>query len=50
MVALHSGILREDGGYSFKKGIVDAIIHIITTIPAAREVGTCSVGVDGNGF
>lgn len=34
-----SDALRDEGGYDFKKAIVDAIIKIIDTIPQAKEEG-----------
>lgn len=34
-----SEALREEGGYDFKKAIVDAIINMIDTIPLAKEEG-----------
>eukprot|EP00906_Rhabdomonas_costata_P003965 RCo005954 len=34
-----SDALRDEGGYPFKKAIVDAIITIIDTIPQAKEEG-----------
>jgi len=34
-----SDALRDEGGFEFKKAIVDAIIKIIDTIPQAKEEG-----------
>ena len=36
---LRSDALRDEGGYDFKKSIVDAIIKIIETISQAKEEG-----------
>ena len=34
-----AGCLREDGGFEYKKSIVDAILDIIKEIPDSKEVG-----------
>ncbi|KAL8223811.1 hypothetical protein R6Q57_019286 [Mikania cordata] len=34
-----SNILREEGGFEYKKSIIDSIITIITNIPDAKESG-----------
>eukprot|EP00475_Leptophrys_vorax_P004173 TRINITY_DN12491_c0_g1_i1.p1 TRINITY_DN12491_c0_g1~~TRINITY_DN12491_c0_g1_i1.p1 ORF type:complete len:892 (+),score=138.66 TRINITY_DN12491_c0_g1_i1:102-2777(+) len=34
-----SGILREEGGFEYKKAIVDAILILIREIPDAKEIG-----------
>jgi len=34
-----SSILREEGGYEFKKVIVDSILELIDRIPSVREAG-----------
>ncbi len=34
-----SGILRDDGGYEFKKAIVDALTSIVEEIPDATTIG-----------
>jgi len=34
-----SSILREEGGFEFKKAIVDTILHLIDAIPETRESG-----------
>jgi coatomer protein complex subunit gamma len=34
-----SSILREEGGYEFKKAIVDSILILITNIPEVQETG-----------
>merc|ERR1719313_3181704 len=39
LMAFLSTNLREDGTADFKKDLVDALILIITQVPAAREVG-----------
>lgn len=35
-----SNVLREDGGFEYKKAIVDTITDIVQTVPEARETGT----------
>jgi hypothetical protein len=34
-----SNVLREDGGFEYKKAIVDAILVLIRDIPEAKEMG-----------
>ncbi|CAI5935185.1 unnamed protein product [Closterium sp. NIES-64] len=34
-----SGILREEGGFEYKKAIVDSILILIREIPDAKEIG-----------
>ena len=34
-----SNILREEGGFDYKKAIVDSIVILISDIPDAKEVG-----------
>ena len=34
-----SNVLREDGGFEYKKAIVDAILVLIRDIPEAKESG-----------
>jgi hypothetical protein len=34
-----SNVLREDGGFEYKKAIVDAILILIREIPDAKESG-----------
>lgn len=34
-----SNVLREDGGFEYKKAIVDSILILIREIPAAKEAG-----------
>lgn len=34
-----SGVLREEGGFDYKKTIVDTILEIIDVIPGAKEHG-----------
>lgn len=34
-----SGVLREDGGFEYKKAIVDSILILIHEIPDAKESG-----------
>lgn len=39
LLAFLAGVLREDGGFEYKRAIVDAILAIIQDIPEAKEVG-----------
>lgn len=39
LLAFLAGCLREDGGFEYKKAIVDAILEIIREIPDAKDVG-----------
>lgn len=39
MMSFLSGMLREEGGYEYKKSIVDTIINIIDDNPEAKEPG-----------
>lgn len=34
-----SNILREEGGFDYKKAIVDSIVILIRDIPDAKEIG-----------
>ena len=34
-----SSSLREEGGFEFKKAIVDSIVTLISEIPDAKEIG-----------
>jgi coatomer subunit gamma len=39
MLSFLAGVLREDGGFEYKRAIVDAILAIIQEIPEAKETG-----------
>eukprot|EP01136_Pigoraptor_vietnamica_P015653 Opistho-1_new@59074 len=39
MMGFLSGVLRDEGGYEYKKAIVDTISGIIAEIPEAKETG-----------
>lgn len=39
-----SNVLREDGGFEYKKSIVEAILQLIREIPEAKEMGLAQVG------
>jgi coatomer subunit gamma len=39
LMAFLAGVLREDGGFAYKKAIVDAMLAIISDIPDAKENG-----------
>ena len=34
-----SNVLREDGGFEYKRAIVDSILILIKEIPEAKEMG-----------
>ncbi len=38
-----SNVLREDGGFEYKKSIVEAILQLIREIPEAKEMGLAQV-------
>lgn len=40
MLTFLSGILRDEGGYEFKRTIVDAIFDIVHAIPESKDFGT----------
>ena len=44
-----STVLREDGGFEYKKAIVDAILALIRDIPDAKEMGLAQGGVGWGG-
>jgi len=37
MVGFLATFLREEGGYDFKKSIVDSIVDLMTSIPETKE-------------
>jgi coatomer protein complex subunit gamma len=39
MLSFLKDILRDEGGYEFKKSIVEAIFDIINQIPESKEAG-----------
>lgn len=39
MLTFLAGVLREDGGFEYKRSIVDAILAILHEIPEAQEAG-----------
>eukprot|EP00054_Salpingoeca_dolichothecata_P036912 m.9153 g.9153 ORF g.9153 m.9153 type:complete len:869 (-) comp7141_c0_seq1:143-2749(-) len=39
MMNFLSGVLRDEGGYEYKKAIVDGIVSIIENVPEAKETG-----------
>lgn len=39
LMAFLSNVLREDGGFEYKKAIVDAILILIKEIPEAKDAG-----------
>lgn len=42
MMNFLSGILRDEGGFEYKKAIVDTIINIIEDSPDGKEAGKIS--------
>jgi coatomer subunit gamma len=39
MITFLSGVLRDEGGYEYKKAIVEAIFDLIYHIPESKEFG-----------
>lgn len=39
LIAFLSTVLREEGGFQYKKAIVDTILTVIATIPEAKDMG-----------
>jgi len=39
MLQFLASVLREEGGFEFKKSIVESILVLITQIPEAKEAG-----------
>ena len=37
MMSFLSGVLREEGGFEYKKSIIEAILSIVRTVPEAKE-------------
>jgi coatomer protein complex subunit gamma len=50
MLSFLSGILRDEGGYEFKRNIVDAIFDIVHTIPDSKEFGIIYLMISFNQF
>lgn len=44
LMSFLSNVLREDGGFEYKKSIVEAILQLIREIPEAKEMGLAQVG------
>jgi coatomer protein complex subunit gamma len=40
MLGFLAGVLRDEGGFDFKKAVVEAIFDMIKYIPTCREDGT----------
>lgn len=40
MLAFLASVLRDEGGYAYKRRIVEAIFHMIDSIPESKENGT----------
>ncbi len=43
MMSFLSGALREEGGFKYKKAIVEAMLQIISEVKEAKESGMCAV-------
>ena len=39
LMAFFSSSLREEGGFAFKKAVVNALVYLIGAVPEARELG-----------
>lgn len=39
MLNFLSGVLRDEGGYEFKRAVVEAIFDLIKFIPESKEAG-----------
>jgi coatomer protein complex subunit gamma len=40
LLSFLSGALRDEGGFEYKKTIVDSILNVIQQNPEAKEIGT----------
>jgi coatomer protein complex subunit gamma len=40
MLSFLSGVLRDEGGYEFKKAVVEAIFDMVRYIPESKDAGT----------
>lgn len=49
LMSFLSNVLREDGGFEYKKCIVEAILQLIREIPEAKEMGLAQVGAGPGG-
>ena len=41
MLSFLSGILRDEGGYEFKRSVVESMFDLIKFVPGSKEEGTC---------
>jgi coatomer protein complex subunit gamma len=39
MLSFLSGVLRDEGGYEFKRAVVEAIFDLVKFIPESKEAG-----------
>jgi len=39
MLSFLSGVLRDEGGYEFKRAVVEAIFDLVKYIPECKEAG-----------
>ena len=42
MLSFLSGILRDEGGYEFKRSVVESMFDLIKFVPGSKEDGTCA--------
>ena len=45
MLTFLSGVLRDEGGYDFKKAVVEAIFDMIKYISDSKEAGKCIIAI-----
>lgn len=43
MLGFLSGILRDEGGYEFKRAVVEAIFDLVKFIPESKETGKLNI-------
>lgn len=44
MLAFLSGILRDEGGYEFKRAVVESMFDLIKFVPGSKEDGKIILG------
>lgn len=50
MLTFLSGVLRDEGGYDFKKAVVEAIFDMIKYIKDSKEAGQCFLLLDRTSY
>lgn len=48
MLSFLSGILREEGGYEFKRSVVESMFDLIKFVPESKEDGTSIISQDSS--